>query len=218
MHLRSYILHEVFWFAHVDAYFDAQFELWAISFNFWPSCTFTRSSWGTWVVILPRITSHCHGKFRFPYIPYIVTLWRVAKTHIVVNQPFFWSNAKLVWLSVFADLGGVTSMASSGRHTEGWEAGKPPRFFVPNLPGNLCRWSTHVGWLHQMPWWVMWKDPWLCPFPIFVVQLGCIKSFQIRLHLFTPWLLCYSFYMFQVWAFISISFHHPCLSSPCSEL
>ena len=42
----------------------------------------------------------------------MVTLSRlVAKTHIVS----FRRNAKLVWLSIFADLGGVTSMATSGR-------------------------------------------------------------------------------------------------------
>lgn len=33
-----------------------------IFFKFWPSCTFTRSSWDTWVVILQHIISHCNGK------------------------------------------------------------------------------------------------------------------------------------------------------------
>ena len=122
------------------------------------------------------------------------------------------SHAKLVWLSVFADLGGVTSMATSGGHTEA------QRFFVgSNLPTiciNLCRWSTHVVWLHQMPWWVMWKDPWLCPFPIFVGQLGCIKSFQIRLH----WLLLLLFFLHV--SSLSLYFHHhpSPMSSPCSKL
>ena len=67
----------------------------------------------------------------------VTTSCQDAHRHIVVE---FLRNAKLVWLSIFADLGGVTSMATSGR-----EDGKRRDFLLGQIyRRNLCRWSTHV--------------------------------------------------------------------------